>query len=187
MAPLLTCPVLDRALLRAECEPTSFDEENVVMDAQNPKGLRYAADCLWTDATAAELAPQLGDIYRTLPTPETFVIWYGWSPKRPLQDMAFSMEGNVYVAAYTIWREPAQDTEMIAWVGDRFRALEPLSKGTYLGDCDQLRRPAPFMAETNFAKLEALRSVHDPDGRFPGFLTKAGATPNAFERRDRSR
>ena len=67
--------------------------------------MRYAADCTWTDAPAAELAPILGDIYRTLPTPESFVIWYGWAPQRPLRDMAFSMQGNVYVAAYTIWAD----------------------------------------------------------------------------------
>ena len=80
MAPLETCPVLDRALLRIFAEPTSFDDENPIMDAQNPPGMRYAADCAWTDAPAAELAPILGEIYRSLPTPESFVIWYGWAP-----------------------------------------------------------------------------------------------------------
>ena len=39
------------------------------MDAQNPPGMRYAADCAWTDAPAAVLAPILGDIYRTLRRP----------------------------------------------------------------------------------------------------------------------
>ena len=183
MAPLATCPALAHALVREQCQPTSFDIENPIMDGQNPTGHRYAADCAWTDASAAELAPVLGDIYRTLPTPETFVIWYGWAPKRPLPDMAFSMEANVYIAAYTIWRDPAQDAAMMQWVTDRFQALEPVSKGSYLGDADQLRRPSPFMADTNFAKLEALRRVYDRDGRFPGFLTKPDATPNAFEPR----
>ena len=80
MAPLETCPVLDRALLRVFAEPTAFEDENTIMDAQNPPGMRYSADCAWTDASAAELTPILGEIYRSLPTPESFVIWYGWAP-----------------------------------------------------------------------------------------------------------
>ena len=72
---------------------------------------------------------------------------------------------------------------MMQWVTDRFRALEPVSKGSYLGDADQLRRPSPFMGDANFDKLESLRRVYDHDGRFPGFLTQPGATPNAFEPR----
>ena len=136
MAPLETCPVLDRALLRVFAEPTSFDEENPIMDAQNPPGMRYSADCAWSDANADDLVPILGEIYRSLPTPESFVIWYGWAPTRPLQDMAFSMEGNVYIAAYTIWEHERDDEVMQDWVTSGFRALEPVSKGSYLGDAD---------------------------------------------------
>ena len=39
------------------------------------------------------------------------------------------------------------------------------------------------MVDANFAKLDMLRRVYDPDGRLPGFLTNPGATPNAFEPR----
>ena len=153
MAPLETCPVLDRALLRIFAEPTSFDDENPIMDAQNPPGMRYAADCAWTDAPAGRAGPVLGEIYRSLPTPESFVIWYGWSPSRPLPDMAFSMEGNVYIAAYTIWADESDDEAMQDWVTSHFRALESVSKGSYLGDADLTRRSSKFMADANFAKL----------------------------------
>jgi FAD/FMN-containing dehydrogenase len=179
LAPLQTCPVLDRALLHEHCVPTTFDIENVIMDGQNPPGKRYAADCAWTNASASELSPVLRDLYATLPTPESFCIWYGWSPKRPLPDMAFSMEGNVYVAAYTIWTDEADDEQMRDWVTERFVALEPLSVGQYLGDADLTRRPGKFMADANFSRLEALRDRYDPDRRFVGYLVKGGATPNA--------
>jgi len=183
MAPLETCPVLDRALLRIFAEPTSFDDENPIMDAQNPPGMRYAADCAWTDAPAAELAPILGDIYRTLPTPESFVIWYGWAPQRPLQDMAFSMQGNVYVAAYTIWADQADDEAMQDWVTSHFRRLETVSHGSYLGDADLTRRSSKFMADANFAKLQRLRDTYDPDRRFFDFYQRSGCSANEFEPR----
>ncbi len=183
MAPLETSPVLDRALLRVFAEPTTFDEENTVMDAQNPPGMRYSADCAWTDAPAADLTPLLGEIYRSLPTPESFVIWYGWSPSRPLQDMAFSMEGNVYIAAYTIWQDEADDAAMQEWVASRFRDLERVSKGSYLGDADLTRRSSKFMADANFAKLQRMRDMYDPDRRFFDFYARPGVAVNEFEPR----
>ncbi len=181
MAPLETCPVLDRALLQIFAEPTSFDEENPIMDAQNPPEMRYSADCAWSDAPAADLVPILGEIYRSLPTRESFIIWYGWSPTRPLQDMAFSMEGNVYIAAYTIWADPDDDTAMQDWVTSAFRSLEPVSKGSYIGDADLTRRSSKFMAAANFAKLQQLRTVYDPDRRFFDFHQRPGTTVNEFE------
>ncbi len=183
MAPLETCPVLDRALLRIFAEPTSFDEENPMMDAQNPSGMRYSADCAWTDATAVELTPILGEIYRSLPTPESFIIWYGWSPTRQLPDMAFSMQGNVYLAAYTIWESERDDAAMQDWVTTRFRALEPVSKGSYLGDADLTRRSSKFMADANFARLQSLRDVYDPDRLFFDFYQRSGCSVNEFEPR----
>lgn len=183
MAPLETCPALDRALLRIFAEPTSFEDENPMMDAQNPPGMRYSADCAWTDAPATELVPILGEIYRTLPTPESFVIWYGWAPTRPLPDMAFSMEGNVYIAAYTIWEHERDDVAMQNWVTSHFRALEPVSKGSYLGDADLTRRSSKFMADANFARLGQLRDVYDPDRVFFDFYQRPGCTVNEFEAR----
>ncbi len=181
MAPLETCPVLDRALSRVFAEPTAFEDENAIMDAQNPPGMRYSADCAWTDASAAELSPILGEIYRSLPTRESFVIWYGWAPTRPLTDMAFSMEGNVYVAAYTIWQHERDDAAMQSWVTSRFRALEPVSKGSYLGDADLTRRSSKFMSDANFARLQALRDVYDPDRLFFDFYQRSGCAANEFE------
>jgi FAD/FMN-containing dehydrogenase len=183
MAPLETCPVLDRALSREFAAPASFEDENSIMDAQNPPGMRYSADCAWSDAPAQQLTPILGEIYRSLPTPESFVIWYGWAPARPLQDMAFSMEGNVYIAAYAIWADERQDDDMQDWVTGHFRALEAVSKGAYLGDADLTRRSSKFMADANFAELQRLRDVYDPDRRFFDFYQRPGCAANEFEPR----
>ncbi|MEY2445763.1 MAG: hypothetical protein QOE00_2343 [Ilumatobacteraceae bacterium] len=185
MAPLETCPVLDRALLRIFAEPTSFDDENPIMDAQNPPGMRYAADCAWTDAPATDLVPILGEIYRSLPTPESFIIWYGWAPTRPLPDMAFSMEGNVYIAAYTIWEHERDDAAMQDWVTSAFRSLEPMSEGSYLGDADLGHRSSKFMADANFARLAELRDHYDPGRLFHDFYERPGCVANEFEARGR--
>jgi len=182
MWPLQSCPGLDNAYMRDFVAPVTFDIVGAIQEAMSPSGHRYAADCAWTDATADDLAPLLRDLYMSLPTPQSFTIWYGWNPVRRLPDMAFSMEANVYVATYAVWSDPEDDTRVLQWMSDRYRALEPLSKGTYLGDADLLRRPAPFMAADNFRRLTAVRDEYDPQRRFPDFRVKPGTTPNEFER-----
>ena len=181
MAALRTCPWLDRAYLADFAAPVTFDIVNEIQNAQNPTDHRYAVDCAWSDAPAAELAPLLKPLYTGLPTEESFVIWYGWNPVRPLQDMAFSMEANVYIAAYSVWKDPADDQRVMDWVTERFRALEPVTKGVYLGDADPLRRPGKFMADANYAKLESIRAAYDPGGMFPSYRVKPGSTPNEFD------
>jgi FAD/FMN-containing dehydrogenase len=140
------------------------------MDAQNPKGLRYHTDCLWTDASADDLLPRLQPLFATLPTEASFCIWYGWAPKKPLKDMAFSMEGNVYVAVYAMCDTEDQDAGVKAWLQQRMHDLAPVAKGLYLGDSDFTRRSAKFMADENFAKLQSLRETHDPKHVFASYL-----------------
>jgi FAD/FMN-containing dehydrogenase len=95
--------------------------------------------------------------------------------------MAFSMEGNVYVAAYTIWEHEQDDAEMQDWITAKFRALEPVSKGSYLGDADLTRRSSKFMADDNFARLQQLRDLYDPDRLFFDFYQRPGCAVNEFE------
>ena len=88
--------------------PTTIAQENAAQALQNPQGHRYCADSQWTNAAAGELAPALRAIWSELPTRHSFSIWYGWAPTRPLPDMAFSLEANVYVATYAIWTDAAR-------------------------------------------------------------------------------
>ena len=178
MAPLETCPVLDRAMVHEFCQPNSLDAEAVQQDASNPRGARYHTDCAWTDASAAALVPRLRALMTDLPTERSFAIWYGWNPVRPLADMAFSMEGNVYLAAYVISDGEHDDARCRDWLQARMAELEPVAKGTYLGDSDLNVRPAKFMADANYARLEALRDAFDPNRVFPGYHIKPGHQPN---------
>ncbi len=178
MAPLLTCPVLDRAMMVEHCLPNTFDAEGIQQDIANPIHARYHADCLWTDAPATELLPWLKALMTDLPTERSFAIWYGWDPVRPLPDMAFSMEGNVYIAVYAIADGEEDDGRVRGWVQDRMADLAPVAKGLYLGDSDLTVRPAKFMADANFARLEAIRAMHDPNGVFPRYAITAGSTVN---------
>jgi len=177
LAPLDGCPIAERALFH-ERGPTSIAEENQAQVAQNPDGYRYAADCAWTNVGGAELAPLLRSMWSELDTEHSFSIWYGWAPTGDLPDMAFSVEGNVYVAAYAIWDDPERDAHYREWVHRRIGAIAASGEGVYLGDTDFTRRPDRFLSDANFARLQELRAKWDPDRLFCSYLIDPAATLN---------
>jgi FAD/FMN-containing dehydrogenase len=184
LEPLNACPIAGRAISHAR-GPTTIAEENEAQGRQSPENHRYAADCTWTDASAAELAPLLRELWTELPTRHSFSIWYGWSPTRQLPDMAFSIEGNVYLATYAIWDDPADDERHSAWCADHARRLATLGKGVHLGDTDFTRRSDRFLSDENFRRLQEIRARRDPEGLFCSYLAAPGAELNADPNRRR--
>jgi FAD/FMN-containing dehydrogenase len=156
---------------------TSIDEENRAQAGQNPEGYRYAVDCTWSDAPAASLAPPLLRLWSELDTEHSFSIWYGWAPDRPLPDMAFSVEGNVYIATYAIYPDAADDEKYRSWVHARTADLS--GAGVYLGDTDFTRRQDRFLSDANFARLAGIRATWDPDGLFASYLCADPARLNS--------
>jgi hypothetical protein len=167
------CPVLGQELGHVN-GPTSIAEESRAQIDQNPDGYRYAVDCAWTDADADTLAPLLLDIWRSLDTTHSFSIWYGWHPVRDLPDMAFSVEGNVYVATYLIYPDAADDEKYRTRVHEQTAAIAADGGvGVYLGDTDFTRRPDRFLSDENFRRLQDVRVQRDPEGRIASYLVAA--------------
>lgn len=177
LAPFDACPLAGRRLGHVRGE-TSIVEENTSQTLQNPESHRYVVDCTWTDAGANELAPLLHELWTELPTEHSFSIWYGWAPTRPLPDMAFSVEGNVYLATYAIYTEAADDERYRDWVHGRTAGLARLGKGVYLGDTDFTRRGDRFLSDEAYRRLETIRVKRDPDGVFCSYLTADGTRLN---------
>ncbi len=176
-APLRACPILDRAAYAEFAQPTSVATEYAELQLQMPDGFRYAADCLWTDAGPDDVLPLLRPAFTDLPTERSFTLWNGWHPpERP--DMAFSLEGNVYLASYAIWDDPALDDTCRDFVISTFRRLQPIGRGAYVGDANPVGRPDRFMAPANFDRLQQIRARHDPGGLFAAWAVAPGAVTN---------
>lgn len=174
---LETCPVLDRAISRQVNVQTGLDE--LLAGGEEMfywKDRRYAADNLWTNAGADELLPAMHRIADTLPGTPSHMMWILWGPELDLPDMAFSMQGDIYIAVYSVWNDPAEDARHQDWVTSRMRALEPLGAGIQLADENLAARPFRFMSDANFARLEVLRAKHDPEGLFHGYMGQPGAS-----------
>jgi len=161
---------------------TTIAAENEAQTLQNPVGHRYIVDCTWSDAPAADLAPALHRIWSELPTEHSFSIWYGWAPSRPLPDMAFSVEANVYLATYAIYTDPADDERYADWVHRRTHDLAEAGCGVYLGDTDFQRRHDRFVSDSAYRRLAEVRAQWDPDGLFCSYLTQPGDTARLNQR-----
>jgi hypothetical protein len=111
------------------------------------------------------------DIWRGLDTEHSFSIWYGWAPARRLPDMAFSVEGNVYVATYLIYEDAADDERYRTEVHEKTAAIaRDGGVGVYLGDTDFTRRPDRFLDDEHLRRLEAVRAHRDPRRMFASYL-----------------
>jgi FAD/FMN-containing dehydrogenase len=171
LALLETCPAVGKALIRDVNVVTEFDELMAKGEEMlYPPARRYAADNMWTSASAAALLPGTAKIAATLPRAPSHMMWMLWGPPQPLPEMAFSLQDDLYIALYSVWESQAEDAAHQAWVTDHMRDLEPLSSGIQLADENLGARPFRFMAERNFEKLQALRSKHDPRGMFHSYM-----------------
>jgi FAD/FMN-containing dehydrogenase len=181
LAGLGECPVLGRELGHVT-GPTSVAAESIAQTAQNPEHHRYAVDCAWSDASAEVLAPLLMEIWRGLDTTHSFSIWYGWAPARELPDMAFSVEGNVYVATYLIYEDAADDERYRTEVHERTAAIaRDGGVGVYLGDTDFTRRPDRFLGDEHLRRLEAIRARRDPRRMIASYLVADPERLNVHE------
>ena len=139
-----------------------------------PAGHNYAVDNMWTQASYEELVPGLRQIAGTLPPAPSHMLWMNWAPPATRPDMAYSLESNVYIALYGIWKDAQGGAAAAGWALDCMTAMAPQATGIQLADENLGRRPAPFMAAANLARLDGfagsmipgtLSSVYAPAGR----------------------
>ena len=171
LAILETCPVIGRVVKRDVNVVTDLDE--LLQGAEDfvyPRQRRYAADNMWTSASADALLPDMHRIVASLPPAPSHMLWLLWGPPRKLPDMAFSMQDNLYIALYSVWDNEAEDAGHQAWVTDHMRALEARASGIQLADENLGARPFRFLADDNFRRLEAIRSRRDPGGVFHSYM-----------------
>jgi FAD/FMN-containing dehydrogenase len=174
-----SCPCLPRAVERRDAVLTSVDE--LVTHSQDlyPDGRRFWVDNMWTDASADDLVPALTEITRTLPPSPSHVMMLMWGPPQPTQDMAFSMQANVYLGLYGVAQDPSGDHACREWSTEHMRRLEPLSCGIQLADENLGLRPAPFVSQASMRRIDELRRRFDPDDVFHPYMGRP-ATPGGL-------
>jgi hypothetical protein len=64
----------------------------------------YFIDNAWLDGHAEDVADSLKGAFTTLPSSDSFFLYYSMAPLRPLPDMAFDIQTEHYTAGYIIAR-----------------------------------------------------------------------------------
>ena len=172
LSTLDTCPVLGRALSRRRIPSIPFAELMAVQIRANPEGHRYHVDNIFLTGRAEDWCETLSSIFGSLPTARTFTVLGDLSPsdRRARPDMAFSLESDLYFAAYVITDAPSDDARCRHWLARTMDALTPLSAGCYLGDSDLLTRSDRIMSDAAWERYQKVRDDRDPKRLFPGYL-----------------
>ena len=135
-----------------------------------PSNANYAVDNMWTHAPVDDLLPGVLKIARELPPSPSHMLWMNWAPPPKRPDMAYSLDDNIYIALYGIWKTPEGKPAAANWAQSNMAAMAPFATGMQLADENLGRRPMPFLAKENMARLDALRAKHDPRGRFNTYM-----------------
>jgi FAD/FMN-containing dehydrogenase len=164
------CPVVDKALIAMPYVPMALPDWYTAVMSNYLADHRYTADNMWTNASAAELLPGIHNILDTLPPHPAHFLWLNWGPSPDRQDMAYSLESEIYLALYAGWMDPADDEKYSDWPRSNMAAMAPLATGIQLADENLGKRPAKFATDDAMAKLDRVRAEYDPDGRFHSWM-----------------
>ena len=167
---LETCPARERALVAVPYAPADLDTWYAGVMSNYPSGYRYATDNMWTSASADDLMPGIARILETMPPHPAHFLWLNWGPSPQRQDMAYSLEDDIYLALYGVWRDAADDGEYAGWARTNMAQMEHLQTGVQLADENLGERPAPFASPEAMARLDRVRADYDPDGRFHSWM-----------------
>ncbi|RDH76598.1 FAD-binding oxidoreductase [Mycolicibacterium moriokaense] len=165
-----TCPALDKAIINLPYATTDLSGWYGAVMSNYPAGHRYAADNMWTSASAEDLLPGIHRIIETMPPPPSHFLTYNWSPSPSRTGLFYGLEAEFNLALYAVWQDPAEDEAMIDWPTSNMAAMAHLSSGIGLADENLGRRPAKFAADEHMARLDRIRATYDPDGRFHSWM-----------------
>ena len=132
---------------------------------------QFVVDNTWMDEPIRAILPQLHKMMATLgPSPSHLYLLY-WNRKGyELPDMAFSLEGKVYMSYFAIYKDPTEYPKWSKSIAEGIASVADQGIGSQLADENLSIRPTRFMAPENFVRLEKLRLKYDPSGLFQGFM-----------------
>jgi FAD/FMN-containing dehydrogenase len=170
LAILQRCPAVPRARKKWGGDTLVPWDVEAPTDS-NPTGARFAVDNIWTNASSRELLPLMRPLFTSFPTPKSYIFVQVWGPPRQIPDMAYSVQADLYISSNAVFYDPADDQRCEAWAVTAMRKLDSISAGAQMNDENIEHHPARYLSTKAAERLEALRRRHDPERRFPGFIT----------------
>ncbi len=174
--PLEDSPVMRLARRRETPSPVSVEQVWLGTDLLYPEGKRYFADTTWiNEPTDPGFIAAVQKALDTLPTQGSHLMMNPWNPE-DRADAVLSGTSRLPFHLYGVGEEAAQDGAIQAWINARMTDIAPFSTGIgKVNESDLLIRDQHVLEPRHAARLEELRGVHDPDGRFHSFLRHEAA------------
>ena len=170
LALLATCPVIDQAIVKIPYLPTDLPTWFDGVMSNYLADHRYGADNMWTSASADALCPGIRRILDTMPPHPSHFLWLNWGPSPARQDMAYSLEDEIYLALYGGWLAQADDARYADWARSNMSAMADLATGIQLADENLGQRPARVVTDEAMARLDTVRAAYDPGGVFYSWM-----------------
>jgi FAD/FMN-containing dehydrogenase len=176
LAPLETCPVIDRVFVRQINTPVSWDDLFAIEGAVFPEGHRYDVGIIWSDADPTPVLRGLRDRLAQAPSLMTEILVAITGPPTidpSAREMAYSMAAPLYIGCYSVWDNPDDDEVNERWHHETMRLLQPITRGHYMGETDLLASPtraSESLAPGVWERLQAIRRQHDPQEVFYGHI-----------------
>lgn len=168
---LVNSPIKHKAYMKIPFIQTSIDTLYTMAMTHYPHNYRWGVDNMWTHASIDELMPYIKEMSTSIPPAPAHMLWLNWQP--PLrQDMAFSMEDNIYIALYGSWQAAVDDGKYGTWASERMKQMEHLATGIQLADEGLHQRTHKFVQDNNLALLAEIKQVRDKENIFNEWHSK---------------
>lgn len=175
VAPLETCPILDRCLARTFSEKSSFEGIFDLSGSLWPNRLRSAVDAMFSNESLATAYEGVAELFRQAPSDKTVFMYAvytgGHAPALPA-DAFFSVTGRLYGGSWTMWDDEADNSANLAWHDRVMAHLDDKFPYRYVSETDTVGHPefvAKAYSPEHLARMESLRRQYDPDGLFFGY------------------
>ncbi len=152
--------------------PMPYSTLQTASDASYPAGQRNYWKSHYVDEITDEMIDRLmGHGSRmTSPLSSFYLQHLGGAISRPGPDAAaFGHRDGVFdFAILTVWQDPADDGEHIAWARDFHAAMQPYATGVYVNNLgiEGADRVRAAYAPATYARLTALKDRYDPHNVF---------------------
>jgi FAD/FMN-containing dehydrogenase len=180
---LETAPFRHRASRSTVAAPMTMSGLYAAADSGTPPGWRYAVDGIWCDAPATDIISVAGPLL-DIPGASSFLLWMLWGHFPEIPSACWSAQAPLYLSPNAVWQDPQEDLRHERWAHESLAELAAFSRGLQFSDNNLADRPDNGLSDENQLRLERVRAVYDPHGRFCTYMTPAESTTAlAFSRR----
>jgi len=152
--------------------PLPYVGQQSLLDNAMPPGLRNYWKADFISAVGDAVIREAVDAFSRVPSALSNILFFpihGAASRVPPDRTAYPHRSGIHLGIYSLWTDPATDTENIAWVRDTLKRMQPfVPGGVYVNELGEDegddRVSQAYMG--NFARLAEIKATYDPDNLF---------------------